>query len=162
MGDVGSPLTPDLGSTAALNAILGSSVVFLQISYFVPSGLGCEHTTNPPVLLIFLRGDRAFEGHDAEATYSLGRWRRKSPPARWSTSNIPGPINLFALCFLLVTSVMFTFPPAIPVTGTSMSYVSVVLAIALLLCGVTWVVDGRKRFNGPGELMTRLEISKNA
>ncbi|KAL1413599.1 hypothetical protein Q8F55_001374 [Vanrija albida] len=126
----------NLGSTAALNAILGSSVVFLQISYFVP------------ILLIFLRGDRAFEGHDAEATYSLGRWRR--------------PINLFALVFLLVTSVMFTFPPNLPVSGTSMSYVSVVLAIALVLCAVTWVVDGRKRFNGPGELMTRLEISKNA
>ncbi|TXT15586.1 hypothetical protein VHUM_00089 [Vanrija humicola] len=126
----------NLGSTAALNAILGSSVVFLQISYFIP------------ILLIFMRGDAAFEGHDAEAKYSLGRWRR--------------PINLFALIFLLVTSVMFTFPPALPVSGTSMSYVVVVLAIALLLCAVTWIVDGRKRFNGPGELFTRLEISKNA
>lgn len=58
-------LTPDLGSSVTTNAILSSSVVFLQISYFIP------------IAIVFVRGQSAFEGYDDHAQWSLGKWRRE-------------------------------------------------------------------------------------
>lgn len=127
----------NLGSSIALNAILSASVVFLQISYAVP------------IALMFVRGETAFEGRDKGHKWSLGRWRR--------------PVNGAALVFLLVTTVTFILPPFIPVlSGTSMNWVVLVGGIVWVMCGLTWVVDGRKRFFGPSELEERLAVGKAA
>ncbi|WOO79425.1 Choline transport protein [Vanrija pseudolonga] len=124
----------NLGSAVALNAILSSSVVLLQISYFVP------------ILLACLRGEKAFQGYDRDARWNLGRWRR--------------PINALALVFLAVTTICFMFPPIIPVnSGSEMNWVVLVVGIVFIMCGVTWLVDGRKRFQGPSELEERLAES---
>lgn len=62
-----------------------------------------------------------------------------------------------------MTSVIFVFPPAIPVTsGSSMNYAIVAFAVVLIMCGVTWLVDGRKNFTGPRDLEERLQMGKNA
>lgn len=80
-----------------------------------------------------------------------------------STALTPGPINATALIFLTVTCVAFCFPPAIPVaSGTAMNWVVVVVALVWLLCGITWVVDGRNTFRGPTALHERLAIAKAA
>lgn len=74
-----------------------------------------------------------------------------------------GPINAVALIFCSVTSITFCFPPAIPVaSGTVMNWVVVVVALVWLLCGITWAVDGRRRFRGPTALEQRLEIAMAA
>lgn len=127
----------NLGSPIALNAILSSSVVLLQISYFVP------------ILLAFIYGETAFAGFNENARWSLGRARR--------------PVNLAALIFLLVTSVCFLFPPAIPVaSGSAMNWVVLVVAIVFIMCGVTWLVDGRKNYQGPSDLEERLAVSRSS
>lgn len=121
-----------LGSSVALNAIISASVVLLQISYLVP------------ILLSLLRGHKVLG--ETHGTWSLGKWR---------------PIvNGLAVVFILVTSVCFLLPPALPVSGTSMNYVSVVIAIVGLLCLGTWIVDGRKHFDGPRELEERLALAR--
>lgn len=97
--------------------------------------------TNTPVLIVFVRGDAVYA--DQPRTWSLGRWRR--------------PINAVALAFLLTTSVFFAFPPALPVTGSSMNYDVVVLAIVALLAVGTWVTDAHKNFYGPSELEQRIQ-----
>ncbi|TXT08722.1 hypothetical protein VHUM_02850 [Vanrija humicola] len=123
-----------LGSTVALNGIMASAVVFLQASYAVP------------VALIFVRGESAFAGHSR--SWSLGRFRR--------------PVSAISLAFLALTSVCFLFPPARPVTGSTMNYAIVVFGVVLLMSGVTWLVDGRKNFHGPGDLEDRLAAAKEA
>ena len=35
------------------------------------------------------------------------------------------------------------------VSGTSMNYVVVVVAFVCLLCGITWLVSGKKHYQGP-------------
>ncbi|GMK54872.1 hypothetical protein CspeluHIS016_0114580 [Cutaneotrichosporon spelunceum] len=127
----------NLGSPIASNAILSSSVVLLQISYFVP------------ILLIFIRGQEALDGYSHNVQWSLGRWRR--------------PICLGALIFLFVTSITFMFPPFIPVvSGSTMNWVVLVVGIVWILCAVTWFVDARKMFEGPSELEERLAISHSS
>ncbi|TXT12748.1 uncharacterized protein COLE_03158 [Cutaneotrichosporon oleaginosum] len=124
-----------LGSTVALNAILSAAILFVQLSYIVP------------IILVFVRGDKAFEGH--ERKWSLGKWRR--------------PINAGAIAFASLTSICFLFPPAIPVlSGSSMNWAILVLAIVMLLCGMTWLLDGHKNFHGPLDLEERLQDGKNA
>ncbi|KAL1409283.1 hypothetical protein Q8F55_006116 [Vanrija albida] len=126
-----------LGSSVAFNAIIASSVVFLQISYIVP------------MTALVIRGQACFEGnHHHKAVWSLGRFRRL--------------INSIALAMLLLTTVIFTFPPAIPVNGESMNYVVVVLGVAIVLCLGTWFIDGRKNYHGPRDIDARLAIAATA
>ncbi|BEI87161.1 hypothetical protein CcaverHIS002_0705070 [Cutaneotrichosporon cavernicola] len=122
-----------LGSTVALNAILAAAIVLLQISYMVP------------IATVLIRGgETAYAGHTRQ--WGLGRWRR--------------PINIGALCFGLLTSVCFVFPPVIPVTGATMNYAVVVLAVVFTICGLLYAFDGRKKFHGPLDLEERLMINK--
>jgi len=94
---------------------------------------------------MFIRGEKAYEGHSRQ--WSLGRWRR--------------PINAGALAFNILTSVCFIFPPALPVTGTTMNYAVVVWAVVIIMCTCTWIFDGRTKFEGPLDLEERLQTAKN-
>ncbi len=122
-----------LGSSVALNAILSAAVVLLQISYMVP------------IATVLIRGgDLAYAGHSKQ--WSLGRWRR--------------PINIGAMAFALLTSVCFVFPPVLPVSGPTMNYAVVVLAVVFLFSGLVYAFDGRKKFHGPTDLEERLMTNK--
>jgi len=66
---------------------------------------------------------------------------------------------LVGLAFLLVTTVCFAFPPAIPITASTMNYVVVVWGVLVFMATVTWFVDGRKNFHGPTAVEARLEVS---
>lgn len=93
-----------------------------------------------PVCCMFFRGEASFA--EQPRSWSLGKWRRV--------------INGLALVFLIATTVCFFFPPGVPVTGSTMSYVVVVFAIGMLLAGLVWVISARKIFQGPSELEERL------
>lgn len=123
-----------LGSTVAFNAILAVSILLLQVSYIVP------------IIVVFIRGEKAFAGHSRQ--WSLGKWRRV--------------VNAIAITFASVTGVCFIFPPAIPITGVSMNYAIVVFGIVCIMASVTWAIDGRKNFKGPRDLEERLQAGKNA
>lgn len=49
----------------------------------------------------------------------------------------------------ILTTVLFVFPPALPVTSDNMNYCIVAFGIILLIAGGTWVFDGRKHYEGP-------------
>ncbi|WWD20084.1 hypothetical protein CI109_104558 [Kwoniella shandongensis] len=126
-----------LGSSAALNAILSSSVVFLNISYSIP------------ILLVLVRGRHILRPPSLPApTFTLGP--------------ILGPIcNVIGLAFTALTTVFFLFPPELPVTGTNMNYAVVVLAIVTIISVLTWIIDGRKNFIGPRDLGALLELARS-
>ena len=79
-------------SLSAFNAILSASVVALGVSYAIPPAINC------------LRG------------------RKMLPPRPFV---LPGPLgwicNLLGIAYVIVTTVLFLFPPDLPVTGSNMS-----------------------------------------
>jgi hypothetical protein len=48
-----------------------------------------------------------------------------------------------------MTTVLFVFPPYLPVTGTNMNYCIVAFAFLLIISTIQWFVDGRKNYKGP-------------
>ena len=110
-----------LGSTSAFNAITSASVTALGVSYAIPIAINC------------MRG------------------RRMLPEARHF--KLPEPFawfaNLLGIAYVIVTTVLFVFPPELPVTGSNMNYCIVAFAIVLLISIAQWFIDGRKNFHGP-------------
>ena len=81
---------------SAFNAIISASVVALGVSYAIPPAINC------------LRG------------------RKMLPPRPFV---LPGPLgwicNLLGIAYVIVTTVLFLFPPTLPVTGSNMSASSI-------------------------------------
>ncbi|KDE77572.1 hypothetical protein AO1008_03616 [Aspergillus oryzae 100-8] len=81
-----------LGSSSAFNAIVSSSVVALDLSYAMPIAVNC------------LRG------------------RKTLPDRKFQIPNAIGwVIDIISLSYIVLTTVLFLFPPSRPVTGSSMS-----------------------------------------
>ncbi|MCJ1227678.1 hypothetical protein MMC12_004334 [Toensbergia leucococca] len=120
-----------LGSSSAFNAIISASVVALSITYAMPPAINC------------LRG-------------------RKMLPARKFV--LPGVIgwiaNLIGIVYVIVTSVLFLFPPNLPVTGNNMNYCVVAFFIVLVISTIQWYDDGRKNFKGPRVDLEGIENGK--
>lgn len=111
-----------LGSTSAFNAITSASVVFLGLSYAIPPAINCLRLRRQ------LPESRAF---------------RLSEPVGWAA-------NLIGIAYVIVTTVLFVFPPELPVTGSNMNYCVVVMAIVFIIATFQWFIDGRKNYQGPG------------
>ena len=66
---------------------------------------------------------------------------------------LPGPLgwiaNLVGIAYVVVTTILFVFPPTLPVTGVTMNYCIVAFFIILVISTVQWFVDGRKNYRGP-------------
>ncbi|CAN9228233.1 unnamed protein product [Alternaria alternata] len=66
---------------------------------------------------------------------------------------LPGPFgwiaNLIGIAYTIVTTVLFLFPPELPVSASSMNYCVVAFGIILFISTFQWFVDGRKNFTGP-------------
>ena len=58
------------------------------------------------------------------------------------------PLQL-GIAYVILTTVLFVFPPALPVTGNNMNYCIVAFAIWLIISVVQWYVDGKKNYTGP-------------
>lgn len=110
-----------LGSTSAFNAIVAASVVALGITYGIPPAI------------------------------NLLRGRRMLPEDR--AFKLPGPLgwicNIAGVLWTIFTTVLFVFPPELPVTGSNMNYCIVAFAIILVISLTQWIVDGRKHYVGP-------------
>ncbi|KAK3047318.1 hypothetical protein LTR09_011308 [Extremus antarcticus] len=117
-----------LGSTVAFNAIIAASVTALGVSYGIP---------------VF---------------FNLLSLRRKLPERHFKLPGLVGwAANIIGLVYTIITTVLFVFPPFLPVTGTTMNYCIVAFAIIILISGIQWIVDGRKNFEGP-----RITIDESA
>ncbi|TKY85903.1 hypothetical protein EX895_005444 [Sporisorium graminicola] len=146
------------GSVIAVQAIVSASVVLLQLSYVVPiAGMlfgGRKRIFNAQ------RSDCSDDNDDddddeipipSEIKYTLGP--------------VLGPIiNTAALCYILLTTVLFLLPSYIPVTSPSlMNYSVVVVAATLALAAANWFVFARKQYTGPKdfkEVLKRAQLSR--
>ena len=110
-----------LGSSSAFNAIISASVVALGVSYAIPPAIHCLRGRNR------LPETRPFKLH---------------PVLGWI-------VNLVGIAYVMLTTVLFLFPPELPVTGSNMNYCVVAFAVILGVSTVQWWVDGRKNYTGP-------------
>ncbi|KIV78501.1 hypothetical protein PV11_10211 [Exophiala sideris] len=110
-----------LGSSSAFNAIVSASVVALGITYAIPPAVNC------------LRGRRMLP---ESRPFKLPNW------LGWTC-------NLIGIAYACLTTVLFMFPPDLPVTGNNMNYCVVAFAIVLIVSTIQWFVDGRKNYTGP-------------
>ncbi|KAH8731569.1 amino acid/polyamine transporter I [Phaeosphaeriaceae sp. PMI808] len=109
-----------IGSSSAFNALIAASVVALGVSYAIPIAI------------------------------NVCRGRKMLPPRPFALPNAVGwAANLLGLSYTAVTTVLFLFPPAIPVTASNMNYCVVAFGIILFISTFQWYVDGRKNFTGP-------------
>ncbi|KAJ5152998.1 uncharacterized protein N7482_009476 [Penicillium canariense] len=109
-----------LGSSSAFNAIVSTSVVMLDLAYGIPIAINC------------LRGRNTLP----ERAFVLPNW-------------IGWILNIVSLVYVILTTVLFLFPPYIPATGNNMNYSVVVCFIVFIVSTVTWIFDGRKNYVGP-------------
>lgn len=149
-----------LGSTSALNAILSSSVVMLQLSYSVP------------ITILLVRGrklldevaaeeDREFQTIEERQQEGIGE-NASSTKRNYNLGKFGWIINLWAVLFSLFTSVFFLFPPELPTSGSTANYAAAVVAFVVLLAVVSWVFDGRKQYEGPKDLDLALARARQA
>ncbi|RQM06246.1 hypothetical protein DH86_00001046, partial [Scytalidium sp. 3C] len=110
-----------LGSSSAYNAIISASVVALGVTYAIPPAINC------------LQGRRALP---ANRPFILPNW------LGWTC-------NLIGIAYTIITTVLFMFPPELPVTGSNMNYCIAAFGIVLVVSVVQWYVDGRKNYSGP-------------
>ncbi|KAG5964862.1 hypothetical protein E4U56_002045 [Claviceps arundinis] len=110
-----------LGSSSTFNAITSAAVVALGVTYAIPPAI---HLLRGRAML---PEDRSFK--------------------------IPGVfgwvLNIIGILWTIVTTVLFVFPPELPATANNMNYCIVAFGIMLAIAGTTWVLDGRKHFEGP-------------
>ncbi|KAK3079959.1 hypothetical protein LTS18_003493, partial [Coniosporium uncinatum] len=116
-----------LGSYTAFNSMVTACIVLLYISYSIP------------VACLLLRGRSTLR-----------------PGPFWL-----GPIGAFANVVLLLwtcfTLVMYSFPYAMPVTGSNMNYVSAVYGVVCVIIAVDWFARGRKGYRGQGDRKEEVE-----
>ncbi|PTB70911.1 amino acid transporter [Trichoderma citrinoviride] len=79
----------------------------------------------------------------------LFRGRGILPERAFSLGKFGYIINAVATIFVIFFSICFCFPVGYPVTGSSMNYLIVVMAVGLVVTTVAWVVNLRKTFTGP-------------
>ena len=53
------------------------------------------------------------------------------------------------IAYVLVTTVLFLFPPELPTTASSMNYCVVALAILAAIAVLQWLIEGRREYTGP-------------
>ncbi|KAL8724649.1 MAG: hypothetical protein Q9181_006734 [Wetmoreana brouardii] len=121
-----------LGSSSAFNAIISASVVALGVSYALPIAINCLRGRR-------MLGQRPFVLPEAFAWFA----------------------NLLGIAYVIVTTVLFLFPPELPVTGSNMNYCIVAFAIVLIISTFQWFVDGRKNFKGPQVDAEVLQVDSN-
>ena len=110
-----------LGSSSAFNAIVSASVVALGVTYAMPPAIS------------ILRGRKMLP-----AT----RHFKLPEPVGWT-------VNIVGVLYTILTTVLFVFPPELPVTGPNMNYCVVAFAVVVIVSLIQWVVDGRKNYSGP-------------
>lgn len=118
-----------LGSYTAFNSMVTACIVLLYVSYSVP------------VICLLIKGRNNIN----HGPFWLG------------------PFGLFANVVLLLwtcfTLIMYSFPPAKPVTAGNMNYVSAVYGVVVLIIVTDWLVRGKRGYRG--QTLRREEAEAN-
>lgn len=106
-----------LGSSTAFNSILVSCVVFLLLSYMIPT-----------LCLIFKRNEI------------------KHGPFWMNKYGFGLVCNLVLVGWTIFATVFYNFPSVMPVTSGNMNYSSAVFGVVFIICFCDWMIRGRKEY----------------
>ncbi|KAK9387739.1 amino acid/polyamine transporter I [Lipomyces mesembrius] len=112
-----------VASSVAFNSIIGSSIMFLNITYVIPQAIV------------------AYRGRE-----------KVLPPRPFRLPGYIGYFtNWFSTLWVIFVSVLFCLPSTMPVVGkpAAMNYTSVVFVAVLVFVLLFWAFDKRKTFVGP-------------
>ena len=117
----------DIGSSAALNAILALDLTALLASYSLSIGcLICKRLSGEPL---------------PHREWSLGKWGFA--------------INVAALCWLLPIFIFTLFPSVVPVTVDGMNWACLLFGFMVIFSTVYYVVYGRNVYISPRDRLRR-------
>ncbi|KAH8173961.1 amino acid permease domain-containing protein [Sarocladium implicatum] len=112
-----------LGPYVAFSAYMSSCTIFLNVSYAMP------------IIMLLIRGrstlnDQRYPG----LPHQMGKWGFF--------------VNIVASLYVVITTVLFSFPTVLPVDSNNMNYVVVVTGIFLVFVVSFWFIRG-DQFTGP-------------
>lgn len=82
------------------------------------------------------------------------RFRGESfPPSYFSLGRAGLWVNLIAMCFLSLATVLLFFPSAPHPTPQSMNWVSLIYGSTVIFAGVYYLLRGQHKYRGPVELV---------
>ena len=124
------------GSSTALSAILGSSMVCINLSYIFP--IAC---------LLFksrftLSPSKRFASNDIDEMPIVLQERTKLP--YFNLGFLGQILNIISVCWGCFIMVWLNFPTYYPVTSSNMNYACVVLGITFIVAALTWTFYSRK------------------
>jgi choline transport protein len=117
-----------LGSYTAFNSMITACIVLLYISYAIP------------VICLLLKG----------------RNNIKHGPFWMGTMGLIS--NWVLLAWTLITFVMYSFPPVMPVMAGNMNYVCAVYGVVVFILGVYWFVKGKRTYRNRDERHIEAEV----
>ena len=132
-----------IGSPVAFNDVISMSLSSLYASYFI----AC-------VLLLWRRCTNAIK----ERIPTEFRQRHSAVPTApgelmWGPWRVPGMlgilINVFACACLLIVFFFSLWPPAVPVTGATMNYSSLVIGVVMIFSVVYYTFSAHKSYKDP-------------
>jgi amino acid transporter len=112
----------NIGSNVAFNAIISLQVVAIMMTYAVSISCVLYRRIAHPELI---------------------------PTARWSLGRWGVPVNAMGLAYVTFTFFWSFWPNSIPVTAQNMNWSVVLFMGVFILCLLTYIVQGRKIYNGP-------------
>jgi choline transport protein len=115
-----------LGSTTAFSAIIGTGLVLQQLSFAFPAAL------------------LMYQGRSAEFLPVKG-----TAGGKWNLGAFGWFFNFVTVAWALLSTVLFSMPLALPVSGVTMNYTSAVLGAMALFSIVNWFVYARRHYKGP-------------
>lgn len=66
---------------------------------------------------------------------------------------LPGPLawfaNIVGVVYVMITTVLFVFPPDLPTDASDMNYCIVAFGIIMIISVIQWFVDGKANYHGP-------------
>lgn len=120
---------PALGSTQALAAISGVSVVSFVVAYGIP---------------IFLRNTIA---------------RKTFKQSEFNLGPFSGIVGILACSWSVFIFVLFELPQVYPATSDNLNYCPVAVGIVVGFAGIWWMVDAHKWFKGPRSEISGIELN---
>ncbi|KAJ9132622.1 Choline transport [Pleurostoma richardsiae] len=120
-----------LGSTTAFNALLGTGLIFQQLSFAIPA-----------VLILGYR----FRGLEAMESVLPKQGQR----GKFRMPNVVGYVaNILTIILGLLALVFYDLPAELPVTAGNMNYACAVFGVCTLLAVVNWFCHAKKHYHGP-------------
>ncbi|KAK6197073.1 amino acid permease-domain-containing protein [Scheffersomyces amazonensis] len=116
-----------MGSSTAYNSMIIGGVVFQMLAYSIP------------VTFLLINGRDSIK----HGPFWLGKIGLFS--------------NWVTLGWTVFTTVFYSFPPVMPVTGGNMNYVSVVIGVFAAYCVIYWIARGRYKFTSLEERENQIE-----